>query len=74
MRKRYKNEALTMFIIGCLINYNFNSFRSFIIYILHFSGYIDLRKKDSTQYTDEQLIKGLDLILKMKFDKKTFVY
>lgn len=69
-RKRYKNGAPVIFIIGCLINYNFNSFRNFLIYIFHFSGYLDLRKKDSTQYTDEQLIKGLDLIYKTKIDKK----
>ena len=69
-RKRYKNGAPVIFIIGCLINYNFNSFRNFLIYIFHFSGYLDLRKKDSTQYTDEQLIKGLDLIYKKKIDKK----
>tara|TARA_R110002049_G_C9016855_1_gene551044 strand:- start:66 stop:743 length:678 start_codon:yes stop_codon:yes gene_type:complete len=69
-RRRYKNGAPVIFIIGCLINYNFKSFRNFLIYIFHFSGYLDLRKKDSTQYTDEQLIKGLDLIYKTKIDKK----
>ena len=69
-RERYKKGASVLFIIGCLINYNFNSFRNFLIYIFHFSEYLDLREKDSTQYTDEQLVKGLDLLYKKKIDKK----
>lgn len=69
-RKRYKNGAPVIFIIGCLINYNFNTFRNFLVYIFHFSGYLDLKIKDSSHYTDEQLVKVLDLIYKEKINKK----
>ncbi len=69
-RKRHENGAPVIFIIGCLIDYNFKSFRNFLIYIFYFSGYLDLRKKDSTQYTDEELVKRLDLIFKIKISKK----
>lgn len=68
-RKRYENGAPVIFILGCLINYNFKSFRKFLIYIFHFSGYLNLKSKDSSQYTNEELIKGLDLIYKIKVSK-----
>lgn len=69
-RKRYENGVPVIFVIGCLLNYNFHSFRNFLIYILHFSGYLDLRQKDSNQYKDEHLIKALDLLYKQKIAKK----
>lgn len=69
-RKRYKNGAPLLFIIGCLINYNFKSFRNFLIYIYHFSGYLDLRKKSSDKYTDEQIINTLELLVGEKIRKK----
>ena len=69
-RKRFKNGVPLWFIIGCLINYNFHSFKRLLIYIYHYSGYLDLRKKDSSQYTDEQIISALDLIYNEKIDKK----
>jgi len=69
-RKRYKNGVPLSFIICCFFKYNFKSPKKFIIYILHFSGYLDLRKKDSRYYTDEQLVKILDLNYNVKFNKK----
>ncbi|WP_298496153.1 hypothetical protein [uncultured Algibacter sp.] len=69
-RKRYVNETPVLFIIVCLCNYNFNSFRNFLIYIFYFLGFLDLRIKDSSQYSDEQLVKYLELIYKKKINKK----
>ncbi|MGB1247633.1 MAG: hypothetical protein ACPG4Z_02020 [Chitinophagales bacterium] len=69
-RKRFKNGTPLWFIIGCIMNYNFRSFSRFLIYIYHFSYCLDLRKKDSSQYTDVELISTLDLIYGNKIDKK----
>lgn len=69
-RKRFKNGIPLWFILTCLIDYNFKSFRKFLIYIYHYSGYLDLRTKPSGNYTDEQIINILDCMIKEKIRKK----
>ncbi|QHI38053.1 hypothetical protein IMCC3317_34370 [Kordia antarctica] len=58
------------FIIGCLMGYNFHSFKRFLIYIFHYCNFLDLKKKEANQYTDEEIIDILTLIHSEKIDKK----
>lgn len=71
-RNRLYNESPIIFIFGCLVNYRFNSFRNFLIYIFHFSGLLELRINDSSHYTNEQLAEILDSIIGEKIEKKHF--
>lgn len=69
--ERRRNSSLQLgFVLGCLINYKFNSFKNFILYILHFSSIIDLRVKSSKEYTEEELAKILNVIFDIKIEKK----
>lgn len=68
-RKTCVNRAPVLFIIGCLCNYRFRSFKRFLIYVFHFLGYLDLRKKSANKYTDEELVILFDTVYPHKVPK-----
>lgn len=59
------------FIIGCLINYNFHSFKRYLIYIFHYLGFINLNNKKSNEIRDKDIIDILTKIHPEKIEKKT---
>ena len=69
-RQKFNNGVPVWFIAVCILNYNFRSFKRFLIYLFHFSGYIDLKVKDSGQYTDKELISILEPLFPNKILKK----
>lgn len=58
------------FVIGCLLRYNFHSFKRFLIYIFHYWGFLDLRIKSANQYSDKEIVDYLSRIYDEKVDKK----
>lgn len=55
-RRRFNNDIPAWFFVAVLCNYNFKSFKKFIIYLLHFSRVIDLRYKKSKDISNEEII------------------
>ena len=53
---RYKGELNYLFILVCLIDFNFKSFRRFIIYLLHYGSLLDLRENPPHSITNEELL------------------
>ena len=68
-RQRFNNGIPAWFFIAILCNYNFKSFRHFIIYLLHFSSVIDLRDKKSKEITNEEILMHFEPIFPDKFPK-----
>jgi len=65
-----KRSPSLEFIIGCLINYNFKSFKRFLIYIFHYCGFLNLKVKKSKEFSDLNIINILSQIHPEKIDKK----
>ncbi len=59
-RKRSKDNFSIGFILGCVLNYNFRSFRRFIIYLLHYACVIDLRKTPLSEISDAFIARFLE--------------
>ncbi|MBR9831357.1 hypothetical protein GYB57_04345 [bacterium] len=72
-RRRFEHGAPKWFYAACLLGYNFKNFKRFLIYIFHFSGYIDLRVKSSDQYSNEEIAKLLELRFPIKIER-LFLY
>jgi hypothetical protein len=70
IEKSYKREPNLGFIIGCMLKYNFHSFKRFLIYIFHYCKFLNLREKESCNYTDIDIINILSQIFPNKIDKK----
>ncbi|WP_340156408.1 hypothetical protein [uncultured Winogradskyella sp.] len=58
------------FIGACLLNYNFKSFRRFLIYISHYSSVIDLRETPSQDIKNEEIIAGFQPLFTERIPKK----
>lgn len=77
-REKYNGELPLLLLISCLFDFNFKnksypqrkSIKRFLIYIFHFFYLLDLSKKSSSLYTDEDLIKIIGKIVPEKIDKK----
>ena len=65
-----KRNASLGFIIGCLINYNFKSFKRFLIYIFHYCRFLNLKEKESKKISDIEIINILSQIHPEKVEKK----
>lgn len=59
------------FIAACMLNYNFKSFRRFLLYILHYGDNIDLWISSSKDITDEQIIVGFEPLITERIPKKS---
>ena len=58
------------FIGACLLNYNFKSFRRFLIYISHYSSVIDLWETPSKDIKNEEIIAGFQPLFTERIPKK----
>lgn len=58
------------FIGACLLNYNFKSFRRFLIYISHYSSVIDLWETPSQDIKNEEIIAGFQPLFTERIPKK----
>ncbi|WP_203293585.1 hypothetical protein [Luteirhabdus pelagi] len=72
-KRRFKDGIPFWFMLHCILNYNFKSFKRFLIYIFHFSGFIDIRKKAVQDYKVEELYTFLEPMLIAKIYKKDFL-
>ena len=68
-RKRSKDNFSIGFILGCVLDYNFRSFRRFLIYLLHYTCVIDLRKTPSDEISDAFIARFLDAGFNIKVPK-----
>ena len=69
--KQYTERKPSLaFIIGCIINYNFHSFKKFLIYIFHYCGFLNLREIKASDFSDIEIINILTQIHPEKIDKK----
>ena len=59
-KRKFENGVPFWFILICLLNYNFKSFRRFLIYLLNAGSLIDLREISSAQITNEEIIAYLE--------------
>ncbi|PRP66265.1 hypothetical protein [Nonlabens agnitus] len=55
-RRKFENGVPFWFVLMCLLNYNFKSFRRFLIYLLNAGSLIDLRERSSAQMTNEEIV------------------
>jgi hypothetical protein len=62
-RKKFKDGIPLWFIFACLLDYKFNSFKKFLIYLLHFSSLeqYDLKKRSSKDISTKEIIETLSL-------------
>ena len=58
------------FIGACLLNYNFKSFRRFLIYISHYGSVIDLWETPSQDIKNEEIIAGFQPLFTERIPKK----
>ena len=70
MEQFTKRKPSLGFIIGCLIKYNFKTFKRFIIYIFHYLGFLNLSEKKSNEFSDKEIIDILTQIHPEKIEKK----
>jgi len=56
--ERFNGSVPWWFIVACLMNYSFKSFRRFMIYLSHYSSIINLWETPSEEIKNEQIIAG----------------
>lgn len=73
IRKRTRDNFSVGFILGCMLGYNFHSFRRFLIYLLHYTCVIDLRKISSDKISDAFIARFLEMSFAIKVPKTRLV-
>ncbi len=73
-RRRNKDSINVCLIFGSIFNYNFESFRRFLIYIYYYHCKIDLRRISVDDITDELLVRISDDIINEKLGKKVLYH
>ena len=68
--ERYENGIPWLFLLSCLVSYNFKSFRRFMIYISHYGSIIDLWETPSKEIKNEELIIGFQPLFSERIPKK----
>lgn len=68
--ERFNGAVPSWFLLGSVCNYNFKSFRRYLIYISHYGSVIDLCETSSKEISDEQIIAGIQPLLPSKIPKK----
>lgn len=68
-RRRFRDGIPAWFLIACVSNYNFKSFRRFIIYLLHYSCALDLTVRKASSFCNEELIELMSPIIAEKLPK-----
>lgn len=66
----WENGVPAWFLAACLFNYNFKSFRRFMIYIAHYSSIIDLWETSSNEVKNEDIIAGFQPLFSERIPKK----
>lgn len=69
--ERFNSSVPWWFIVGCLVSYNFKSFRRFMIYLSHYSSIINLWDTPSEEIKNEQIIAGFQPLFTERIPKKT---
>lgn len=69
-KRRFKNGIPLWFFVAVLLNYNFKSFRSFLIYLLHYSGVINLRERSSKEIPNQEIVAYIEQMFPEKIPRK----
>jgi hypothetical protein len=67
----WENGIPFWFVAACLLNYNFKSFRRFMIYLSHYGSIIDLWETPSKDIKNEEIIAGFQPLFTERIPKKT---
>ena len=67
----WENGIPFWFAAACLLNYNFKSFRRFMIYLSHYGSVIDLWETPSKEVKNEEIVAGFQPLFTERIPKKT---